>query len=411
MARKALEMQPLQVNRLKDPGLHFVGGVAGLALQIAPGGSKSWVLRVMVGGRRREMGLGGFPDVTLAGAREAARAARSKIKLGIDPIDEARATRSALVASRAKDVTFQQCALDYLQSQEKSWSAKSHTQWLTSLENYVFPSIGQLLVRDVKLANILEILKPIWHTKTETASRIRGRIEKILDCAKATDLRAGENPARWKGHLDVMLAAPFKIQETEHFKALPYVEVGSFMQRLKRVEGQGAIALQFTILTAARSGQTRGATWSEIDFNDGTWLILKARMKAKRDHRVPLSAAALQILKAQPRFADTDLIFPSSKGKMLSDATISAVLKRMKVNAVPHGFRSTFKDWCSELTNYPREVSEMALAHTVGDKVEEAYRRGDLYMKRLQVMEDWAEFCSKPYVVRPKIVPISASGG
>jgi integrase len=221
--------------------------------------------------------------------------------------------------------------------------------------------------------------------------------------------RIGENPARWKGHLAVMLAAPSKIQETKHFPAISYYDVGAFMQRLKQVEGQGAVALRFTILTAARSGQTRGANWSEIDFDEAMWVIPKARMKAKREHRVPLSESALQILKAQPRIAGTDLIFPASNGKALSDATMSAVLKRMKVEAVPHGFRSTFKDWCSELTNYPPEVSEMALAHAVGDKVEEAYRRGDLLTKRVQAMEDWADFCSKAYVARPKVVAIKAA--
>ncbi len=394
MARKAEEMSALQVNRLRVPGLHSVGGVAGLALQIAPGGSRSWVLRAMVAGKRREMGLGGFPDVTLAAAREAARLARSKIKLGSDPIEDARTTRAALAASRAKQITLKACALDFIESQRKSWGEKSYDQWLSSLEKHVFPTIGSLTVGDLDVSNVLAVLTPIWQNKTETASRVRGRIERILDYAKVGGLRAGENPARWKGHLALMLPAPSKIQDIEHFKAVPYAQMAAFMAKLRGQQGQGAAALTFAILTVARSGQARGATWSEIDMGQAMWVISKKRMKAKKEHRVPLSKPALEILKAQPRIVGTDLIFPSSKGTPLSDATLLAVLKRMRVDAVPHGFRSTFKDWCSELTNYPREVSEMALAHAVGDKVEEAYRRGDLLSKRRLLMEDWAKFCS-----------------
>lgn len=395
MARKAQELGPLQVSRLNDPGHHFVGGVSGLALQIAPGGSRSWVLRVMIGGKRREMGLGGYPDVTLAYARDAAREARAKIKSGIDPINEAKAAKVTLSALRAKQVTFKKSALDYMDAQRPTWkSGKSYDQWLSSLENYVFPSIGQMIVADVDLHHILAILTPIWDTKTETADRVRGRVERILDYAKVARLRSGENPARWKGHLDLMLAAPSKIKNVQHFRALHYKELGEFMRQLRNMPGQGAAALEFTILTVARSEQTRGATWSEIDLEEAMWVIPKERMKSKREHRVPLSEAAIAVLKAQPKMEGTDLVFPSPKLTTLSDATMLGVLKRMKVDAVPHGFRSTFKDWCTELTNYPSEVSEMALAHAVGTKVEEAYRRGDLYVKRVQAMADWAAFCA-----------------
>jgi integrase len=397
MGRKAAELGALQVGRLKEPGLHFVGGVDGLALQVTGTGARSWVLRVRVAGRRREMGLGGFPDVTLAAARDAAREARIKIKQGVDPIEHARVARSALAAKRATDVSFKHCAEKYIASHEARWSAKSLHQWNSSLEKHAYPKIGNLLVRDVGLPQVLDVLTPIWNTKTETATRIRGRIEKILDWATVARLRSGDNPARWRSHLEVMLPAPTDIAEPEHFKAVPYTKVGAFVRLLREEAGQGARCLEFAILTAARSAQARGATWGEISLRDAMWTIPKERMKANRDHRVPLSKPAVALLKAQSREDGVDLVFPSPTGKVLSDATLGAVLKRMGVDAVPHGFRSTFKDWCAELTDYPNEVSEMALAHAVADKVEAAYRRGDMFRKRKGVLEDWATFCSSVY--------------
>lgn len=410
MGRKADELGALQVARIKEPGLHFVGGVAGLALQVAPGGSRSWVFRARIGGRRREMGLGGFPDVTLAAARDAAREARAKVRQGVDPIDHAKATKSALAASRASEISFKKCALQYIAAHEAKWSAKSHDQWISSLEKHAFPKIGDLLVRDVGLPQVLDVLRVLWNEKTETATRVRGRIEKILDWATVAKLRSGDNPARWRGHLEVMLPAPAKIAEAVHFKALPYPEVGAFMQRLRKENGQGAKCLEFTILTVARSGQARGAMWSEFNLKEALWTVPKERMKAKRDHRVPLSKDALALLKALPRTNDVELVFPGPGGEMLSDATVGAVLKRMKVDAVPHGFRSTFKDWCAELTDYPNELSEMALAHVVGDKVEQAYRRGDMFRKRRKVLEDWAGFCDRVFVEpeHAEVLPLRA---
>lgn len=410
MGRKAKELGALAVKNLKTPGLHFVGGVDGLALQIAPGGSRSWVLRAMMGGKRREMGLGGYPDMTLARAQDAARDARAKIKAGIDPINDARNAKSQLEASRATDVTFEVGARQYIETHEKSWSTKSHYQWLSSLETHVFPKIGSLYMRDVDVPQVLAVLKPIWYDKTETAGRVRGRIEKILSWAKAGKLRTGENPARWTGHLDAILPARKKIQKVEHFKALPYTAVGQFMADLRAQEGQGARALEFAILTAARSTQARGATWSEIDLNheDGPlWMIPAERMKTKEPHKVPLSPTVVKLLQDQPRFEGTDLVFPSAKLTMISDATMGAVLKRMKVEAVPHGFRSTFKTWASEITNYARDVVEMALAHAISSKVEEAYQRGDLFQKRVHLMEDWAKFCSAPYIARKRPVVVA----
>lgn len=394
MGRKAKEMAAIQVARLSEPGLHFVGGVDGLALQVLPSGGRTWILRMMIGRKRRDMGLGGFPDVTLAGAREAARNARAKVKQGIDPIDEARALRSMLIASQASALTFEQCAEKYIESQEGKWkNLKSPSQWRNTLATYAYPKIGRLQVRDVNLSNIVAILEPIWKTKTETASRLRGRIESVLDWATVRGYREGLNPARWKGHLDKLFAPPSQIAKVENHAALPVQEMGEFMNKLRAAEGTGARALEFTILTAARSGETRGATWAEIDSDKKIWTIPAGRMKMGKEHRVPLSDAAINILGRQQKGKPEELIFKAVKGGTLSDMTLTAVLRRLEIPAVPHGFRSTFRDWAAEHTDYPRDVAEMALAHSIGDKVEAAYRRGDLLEKRTQMMVDWAQFC------------------
>lgn len=394
MARKTKEMSALGVSRLRDPGLHFVGGVSGLALQVTPSGARSWILRVMIGGKRRDMGLGGFPDVTLAGARDAARVARAKIKAGIDPIEEGRAARSMLAASRASALSFQQCATAYMAVKQLEWKNDKHAkQWSSTLETYAYPVIGKMLVRDIEQEHVLRVLEPIWSEKTETASRLRGRMESILDWARVRGYRKGDNPARWKGHLDTLLANPGKIAKTRHHAALPYKEIGAAMAELREVNGMGARALEFTILTAARSGETRGAVWQEIDLEAGVWTIPPDRMKMKKEHRIPLSREAVAILEALPRLGDTDLVFTGTRGRPLSDATMTAVLRRMGSDVTVHGFRSTFRDWASECTSYPHEVCEMALAHTIPNKAEAAYRRGDLFEKRARLMRDWAKFC------------------
>lgn len=397
MARKAKELGPLAVSRLNQPGLHFVGGVAGLALQVSASGARSWVLRIQIGDKRRDMGLGGFPDVPLANAREAARMARAKVKEGIDPIANARAARSALKAEQAAAQTFKTCALAYIEAHETGWrNAKHAQQWRNTLDTYAYPVIGNLLVRDVGLPQVLSILEPIWKKKTETASRLRGRLEAILDWATTRGYRTGLNPARWKGHLDTLLPAARTVAQAGHHSALPVHQMSALMKTLRQQSGMGAQALEFTILTAARSGETRGARWSEINLDTATWTIPAERMKAGKEHRVPLPKAALNILSALPRTENETLVFASPRGGMLSDMSLTAVLRRMNINAVPHGFRSTFRDWCAEHTNYPREVAEMALAHAIGDKVEAAYRRGDLFEKRRQLMKEWAEFCGGP---------------
>jgi integrase len=250
-------------------------------------------------------------------------------------------------------------------------------------------------VKHVGLPHILTILEPIWKTKTETGTRLRGRLEQVLDWATARGYRDGPNPARWRGHLDKLLARPAKIAKVKHRAALPFTEIGAFMQQLRAADGMGARELEFAILTAARSGEARGATWLEIDLNAKIWTIPAARMKGNREHRVPLSSAVVTLLMALPRIGGNDLVFPAPRGGRLSDMTLSAVLRRMKVPAVPHGFRSTFRDWAAERTGYPRDAAEMALAHTIGDKVEAAYRRGDLFEKRRRMMADWATFCDQ----------------
>lgn len=395
------ELGALAVSMLKSRGIHFVGGVAGLAINVLKSGSRSWILRYQVGGRRRDKGLGGYPDVTLADAKVAARAARALIAQGIDPVEHGRAARSKLIADQASAISFCQAATKYIETHEEGWRNPKHAQqWRNTIETYANPKLGKMLVRDVELPNILAVLEPIWKTKTETASRLRGRIESVLDWSTARGYRAGANPARWKGLLDTLLPAPGKIAKTSHHRALPYAKLSKFMKALAQQDGMGARALEFTILTACRSGEVRGANWDEFDLEAGVWTVPATRMKAGKEHRVPLSDAALYIVNVQKANAFCDYVFPSSQrarssesdGAPLSDMTLSAVLRRMKIAAVPHGFRSTFRDWCAEQTDYPRDVAEMALAHAIGNKVEAAYRRGDLFEKRKQMMQDWAYF-------------------
>lgn len=434
MPKKAVELGPKAVSLLKKPGFHFVGGVAGLALQVLPSGGRSWVLRVRVVGKRRDMGLGGYPDVPLANAREAARIARAKIREGVDPIEEARAARAMLRLSQANAVSFRSAASAYIETHAPSWgNAKHAQQWTNSLAMYAYPHIGDMLVRDIGLPHVLSVLEPIWRTKTETASRVRSRMESVLDWATTKGYREGLNPARWKGHLDNLLPAPSKIAKEKHHPALPVSDVGAFMTALRKHGGVGARALEFGILTAARSGEIRGATWGEINLDAAEWSIPAARMKMKNDHRVPLSDAALDLLRTLlvvpgtsdrlPKPAATALLFPSPRSGMLSDSTLNAVIGRMNQESeqprwidpkdgrevVQHGFRSTFRDWVSERTNYPNEVAEMALAHAVSNKVEAAYRRGNLFDKRRQMMNDWAAFCSMVEPGSTKVVPLRKS--
>jgi len=359
-----------------------------------------------VAGKRRDMGLGGFPDVTMAQAREKAREARATIEKGIDPIAERAAARSTLAASRGAAITFEEAARKYITAKSPEWKNIKHgQQWANTLEAYAFPVVGKLACADIALPHVLKILEPIWTTKTETATRLRGRIESVLDWATVRGFRKGENPARWKGHLDKILPAPGKVAKVEHHEAVTLDDLGAFVRDLRQREGIAARALEFLILTAVRSGEVRGALWSEIDVAGRVWTIPPERMKASKEHRVPLSDEALRLLETLPRFAGNDLVFPSPRGLVMSDMTLTAVMRRMKREEVPHGFRSTFRDWAAERTNYPREVAEMALAHAIGNAVEASYRRGDLFEKRARMMQEWAKFCD---TITPagEVVPI-----
>lgn len=393
MPRKAQELGPLHIKRLVEPGIHFVGGVSGLQLQIKDTGARSWLLRVQIGKKRRHIGLGGYPDVTLAQARERAREARDKIRLGIDPVEERRSMRLALKAESTV-ITFDEAARHWHKAKRHEYRNDKHAdQVLTTLVTYAGPVIGAMRVNEINVDHIYNVLDPLWAAKTETATRLRGRIENVLAWATVSGHRTGENPARWKGNLDALMAKPGKLKKVAHHKALPIDDMADFMTALRQTEGIGSLALEFCILTATRSGEVRGATWDEIDFDKKIWTIPPERMKAGKEHRVPLSKATLRLLNKVPRYQNSEFVFAAVRGGKISDMTISAVLRRMKIAAVPHGFRSTFRDWSSERTAFPNDVAEMALAHTIGNKVEAAYRRGDLFDKRVQMMEDWATFC------------------
>ena len=400
MPRVAKELSALEVRRLTEPGLHFVGGVPGLALQVTDS-AKSWVLRATVGGKRREIGLGRFTLTNgVMEARKRALETREKIRQGIDPIAAKEAAQAALKAARLASVTFKQAAEDFIANNEAAWSNSKHAgQWASTLASYAFPYIGHIQVADVTTAHILELLKAgnFWTTKPETASRVRQRIEKVLAAADAAAGRERLNPARWEV-IGKTLPAKAKVAKVEHHAALPWREMPDFMARLRQQDGVGARALELAILTAARSGEVRGMTWGEIDFSCKVWRVPAERMKAKKEHRVPLSDAALRVIEGMApndkRHA-TVFVFPGKKGA-LSDMSLAAVLRRMGTDVTVHGFRSSFRDWAGESTHHPREVIEQSLAHRLKDAAEAAYARGDLLNKRRALTEDWAKWCERP---------------
>lgn len=394
MPRLASEASALHVKRLSKPGLHAVGGVKGLCLQVSEGGSRSWILRTLVNGKRKSIGLGGYPDVSLAEARNRAGEIRMQIRSGVDPVEERRAFRLA-IRTKQSAMTFEKAARTWHATKQHEYKNPKHaSQVLTTIETYAFPLIGAMAVEDIRLEHIYEVLEPIWLKKTETASRLRGRIESVLTWAAVSGHRPTENPARWKGNLDAVLAMPGKVARVTHHAALPAADLADFFVALRLMPGIAARALEFLILTAARSGEVRGATWDEISEERRTWTIASKRMKAGREHRVPLSDEAMVLLEQVPRFEGSPYVFATARGGMLSDMSISAVMRRMGQTAVPHGFRSTFRDWVAEDTDYPGEIAEMALAHAISNKVEAAYRRGDLLEKRREMMEHWARACT-----------------
>jgi integrase len=390
------------LRRAAKPG--YTGDGGGLYLQISKFGTATWVFRYRVGDKLRTAGLGSLDTWSLAQARERARLMRQQRDDGIDPIDDRRARRTRESVEAAKVKTFRECAEAYIKSQQAGWrSHKSHAAWTATLETYVYPVFGKLPVQAVDVGLVLGAIEPIWATKPETASRVRGRIESILDWATAREYRQGENPARWRGRLEKTLPAPAKAKRalrqssgrTAHHPALPYPEIGGFMADLREQEGFGARALEFAILTAARTGEVIGARWQEFDLENHMWTIPAERMKSGREHRVPLSDAALTIVEKMAAIRSGDVVFPGIRhGEGMSNMTLLALLRRMgRDDVTVHGFRSTFSDWCAERTAFPAEVREMALAHAVGDKVEAAYRRGDLFRKRRQLADAWARFC------------------
>ena len=411
MPVKAKELSATEVRRISKPGRHAVGGVSGLLLVVKDTGAKSWILRTVVGSKRRNIGLGGFPDVPLAQAREKARQMKELILDGIDPVEERRDRQQALVKNQAKRLTFAQAAkLCHDKKSSEFRNAKHSMDWISSVNRYAIPIIGNIPVSEINLPHILKVLEPIWKTKTETATRLRQRMEAILAWASVSGHRSGDNPVRWKGHLDAILPTPNKIRTRNHFAALPWKDIGAFMKTLRKKRGTSCRALEFLILTAARSGEVRLATWDEIDLENNVWTIPAPRMKAGKEHTVPLTDQAANILRKLPRFENSDYVFAAPRGGPLSDMSLSMVCRRMEIDAVPHGFRSTFRDWCAENTNFPREVAEMALAHTIESKVEAAYRRGDLFQKRIKLMKSWEKFCSKEYQ-SGKVLPINQAVG
>ena len=440
MPKVAKELSAKAVRDLKSPGMHSVGGVPGLKLQVTPSGAKSWVLRVKVGDKRREIGLGGFPGVTLAEARELARETRAKVRQGIDPVEERRALQRQLRDEQTRRLTFAQAFERVMANDGPSFSEIHRKQWRQSVEQYVLPHIGSMPVDEIEMRHIEALLLAdgFWSDKPTTAQRVRNRIERILDWATVAGCREGDNPARWLGGLKTLLPKIDKDKaKPKHFAALPIDLVPTFMADLRKRDKMAARCLEFQILTGVRPSEARGALWSEIDLKAGTWTIPPHRMgrKTNREHRVALSKDALAMLRALPRELG-DLVFPGAKrGSMIGPNATGHLIARMHADrmteqeaagekptgykdpntdtiATRHGFRSTFRDWAGERTSYPVHVAEMALSHAVANKTESAYARGDLLEKRRQLMEAWAKFCSKEGEAAPAVVtPIRAQEG
>jgi integrase len=407
MTRAIGRLKAIAVERAKTPGLLADGG--GLYLRIGKGSGKSWVFRYRRDGKLHDMGLGPAHTVSLAEAREAAHECRKMRLDRIDPIEARQASRREAMLTAASALTFRECAERYIEAHKAGWRNAVHAeQWPASLAAYAYPVFGELPIQAIDVALVMKAIEPLWQTKTETANRTRGRIENILDWAKARGYRIGENPARWKGHLDKMLPRRSKVRAVEHHAALPYPQIAGLMAELRQQEGIAYRALEFTILTAVRSGEARGARWSEIDRDAKVWNIPAARMKGGRAHRVPLSDAALAVLDAMAEIRQSDFVFAGTKlNRSLGKEALSRTLIRMgRTDTTVHGLRSTFRDWCADCTTFQAEIAEAALAHQVGDAVERAYRRSDLFDRRRQMMDQWARFCSGP--AGGEVIPLIA---
>jgi integrase len=408
MPRVAKALSAIAIKRLNEPGFHAVGTVSGLGLSISSSGTKSWVLRVTYGEIRRKMGLGSYPTVTLAQAIDKAREIKADINKGGDPILAKKTAKSNLLVAQAKAKTFEACAKEFLSS--RTFKNEKHgKQWVATLETYAYPHIGKLLVADIGVAHIKAVLDPIWKDKTETASRLQGRIKSVIDYAIVSGYRDKTNPAIWNGFLNSIYQSPRKLKAVEHMDSMPYSKVNKFLRALRNHNSISAKALEFLILTAVRSDSVRSATWKQIDLKQKIWTIPKALTKTKRrNHTVPLSSHAIVLLNNIQHIHGTDLVFPSTTLKKMSDSTISKLMREMRANkeyegiGVPHGFRATFSTWRLEKTNYSQELGELSLMHEVGDSIYQAYQRSDGLEKRRAIMEDWSKFINSPYIAAPK---------
>jgi integrase len=393
-----------RVERTKRPGRYRDGTVKGLLLQISDSGAKSWVLRYMLDGRERMMGLGSAADFSLKEARDRARSARQLLADGVDPLDAKLQRKAEAKAAAAKAMTFAEAARQYFDQHQQKWTSASHRdQFMASLKTYAFPVIGHQDVAAISIADVLRVIEPIWTTKNVTADRVRNRIENVLDWCTVRTHRSGDNPASWKGRLDQILPILGKIKQ--HHAALPYAALPAFMAELRAQEGIAARTLEFIILTAARTGEALGARWSEIDLNAATWTVPAERIKGKREHKVPLAPQALKLLRELPREEGNPLIFIGSRaGGRLGSMTLQRLLKHMSRDDITvHGFRSAFSDWAHEQTAHAAHTIELSLAHAVGNAVEQAYRRGPMLAKRVRLMVDWARYCG--------MKPVAAKGG
>lgn len=413
MARESNRLSAVKVSKLTKPGRYPDGG--GLYLQISQSGTKSWLLRYMLHGRARHAGLGPLSLVSLAEARMATLDARRLLRDGRDPIEERKAKLTAAKVEAAGTLTFRQAADRYIEAFQGSWKNEKHrAQWSASLERYAYKSFGDLPVSKIETRHVLQAIEPIWETKTETASRVRGRIEQVLDWAAVRGMRKGENPARWRGHLDKILPQRAKVAKVQHHAAMPIDAVPALMRHLRDMTFLSAKALELTILCATRTGETIGAKWDEFDLAGGVWIIPAERMKASREHRVALSKRAVALLKALPRAKGEAFVFPGTRaGRPISNMAMLMMLRDLPGagDVTVHGFRSTFRDWAGERTNFPREIIEQALAHRLKDKAEAAYARGDLLEKRRLLMKAWSAFCEQQPIGSGEVVPMLGAAG
>jgi integrase len=393
MPRAINRLSTKAVGAAKAPGYYLDG--AGLVLQVSQQGTRSWLFRFTRAGRTREMGLGPLADVSLADARAAAARCRALLREGVDPIEHRRQQRAANAAP-SRMMTFSEAVTGYLEAHEGSWRNTKHAaQWRATLDTYAVPVLGRMDVASIGVAEVMKVLEPHWKRVPETAKRLRGRVEAVLAWADVKAERQRLNPARWKHNLDRLLPATGKISKVEHFASMPYREVPAYMVKLRASDGIAARAVELAILTAARSGEVRGATWDEFNLAEGTWLIPAERMKAGRAHMVALPTQAVALLQAMPRIKGVPVVFPGSKGGKLSDMSLTAVLRRHEVPYTVHGFRSSFSTWAAECTDAPSEVRESVLAHVQGDRVAAAYQRSDFLAKRARLLQQWADHCDK----------------